>query len=31
MDRMLTLSGGRRKIPVIVDGDRVTIGHMGKG
>jgi len=26
---MLTHSGGRRRVPVIVDGDRVTIGFGG--
>ena len=29
LDRMLQFSGGRRDVPVIVDGDRVTIGFGG--
>ena len=29
LQRMLTHSGGRRRVPVIVDGDRVTIGFGG--
>lgn len=29
LDRMLAFSGGRREVPVIVDGDRVTIGFAG--
>ncbi len=29
LDRMLTYSGGRRRVPVIVDDDRVTIGFGG--
>jgi glutaredoxin len=27
--RMLELSGGQRRVPVIVEGDRVTIGYGG--
>jgi glutaredoxin 3 len=26
---MLALSGGRRQVPVIVEGERVTVGFMG--
>jgi glutaredoxin len=29
LDRMLKHSGGRRDVPVIVDGERVTIGFGG--
>jgi glutaredoxin len=29
LDRMLTFSKGRRDVPVIVDGDTVTIGFGG--
>ena len=29
LNRMLEFSGGRREVPVIVDGDRVTIGFGG--
>lgn len=29
LDRMLQYSGGRRDVPVIVEGDRVTIGFGG--
>lgn len=29
LSRMLKFSGGRREVPVIVDGDRVTIGFGG--
>jgi hypothetical protein len=29
MDAMLELSDGTRKVPVIVDGDKVTIGYGG--
>jgi hypothetical protein len=29
LQRMLAFSGGRRAVPVIVDGDRVTIGFGG--
>jgi glutaredoxin 3 len=29
MDRMLALNGGVRRVPVIVDGDKVTIGFGG--
>jgi hypothetical protein len=29
MKRMLELSGGERKVPVIVEGGKVTIGYGG--
>ena len=29
LDRMLALTKGRRDVPVIVDGERVTIGFGG--
>lgn len=29
LERMLTFSNGRRSVPVIVEGDRVTIGFGG--
>lgn len=29
LDRMLTYSKGRREVPVIVDGEKVTIGFGG--
>ena len=29
LDEMLTLSGGRRQVPVIVDGEKVTVGFGG--
>ncbi len=29
LDEMLSLSGGRRQVPVIVDGDKVTVGFGG--
>ena len=29
LERMLTLSGGKRRVPVIVEGDKVTIGFGG--
>ncbi len=29
MDEMLTYSNGARKVPVIVEGDKVTIGYGG--
>jgi hypothetical protein len=29
LDRMLTYSGGRRQVPVIVEGEKVTIGFGG--
>ncbi|MCP4350550.1 MAG: glutaredoxin family protein [Desulfobacterales bacterium] len=29
MDEMLKLSGGERRVPVIVEGDKVTIGYGG--
>jgi len=28
-NRMLEFSGGRRQVPVIVDGDKVTVGFGG--
>jgi len=31
LEAMLNLSGGNRKIPVIVDDGRVTIGFQGRG
>jgi hypothetical protein len=31
LEKMLILSKGRRKIPVIVEGERVTVGFKGKG
>jgi glutaredoxin len=31
LDIMLGLSGGERKIPVIIDNGTVTIGYEGKG
>lgn len=31
LETMLVLSNGRRKIPVIVEGDRVQVGYRGKG
>ena len=31
LERMLKLSGGTRKIPLIVDGDRIIVGYQGKG
>ncbi len=31
MQEMLVLSKGDRKVPVIVDGGRVTVGYQGKG
>jgi hypothetical protein len=31
LKKMLTLSKGQRKIPVIVDGERVIVGYRGKG
>jgi len=27
---MLALTGGRQQVPVIVDGDKVTIGFLGE-
>ena len=30
LDKMLKYSDGRRKVPVIVDGDKVLIGFKGK-
>jgi len=29
LERMLTLTNGRRDVPVIADGDKVTIGFGG--
>ncbi|GBC62727.1 glutaredoxin [Desulfonema ishimotonii] len=29
IEEMLRLSGGQRKIPVIVEGDRITVGYGG--
>lgn len=29
MKAMLTYTGGKMQVPVIVDGDKVTIGFMG--
>jgi hypothetical protein len=29
MEEMLAYSGGKTQVPVIVDGDRVTVGFMG--
>ena len=29
LKEMLMLSGGRRQVPVIVDGDNVTVGFLG--
>ena len=29
MEEMLSVSGGERAVPVIVDGDKVTVGHGG--
>jgi hypothetical protein len=29
MDEMLTLANGQRKVPVIVEGDKVTVGYGG--
>ena len=29
LDEMLSLSGGRRQIPVVVDRDKVTVGFGG--
>jgi glutaredoxin 3 len=29
LDRMLTFSGGKRRVPVIVEGGKVTIGFGG--
>lgn len=31
LEEMLQLSQGERRVPVIVDGGKVTIGWMGKG
>lgn len=31
LEKMLVLSRGMRKIPVIVEGDMVTVGYLGKG
>ena len=29
MEEMLSISGGERAVPVIVDGDKVTVGYGG--
>lgn len=29
MDEMLSVSGGDRSVPIIVDGDNVTVGYGG--
>ncbi len=29
LSEMLKLSGGKRQVPVIVDGDKVTVGFLG--
>jgi len=29
LDEMLKMSNGQRKVPVIVDGDNVTVGYGG--
>lgn len=31
LDKMLALTKGIRKVPVIVTGDQVAIGYQGKG
>ena len=31
LDEMLALTSGVRKVPVIVEGDQVTVGYQGKG
>ena len=31
LERMLEYTGGKRKVPVIVEGQEVTIGFEGKG
>jgi glutaredoxin len=31
LEKMLALSNGQRKVPVIVEGERVTVGFQGKG
>ena len=30
LNEMLVLSGGRRQVPVIVEGDKVTVGFAGE-
>jgi glutaredoxin len=30
LEKMLTLSNGQRRVPVIVEGDAVTVGFRGK-
>jgi len=30
LDRMLKYSGGNRKVPVIVEGEKITVGFNGK-
>ena len=29
LKEMMALSGGRRQVPVIVDGDKITVGFLG--
>jgi len=29
LEKMLSLSGGRRQVPVIVEGEKVTVGFLG--
>jgi glutaredoxin len=31
LEKMLVFSNGQRKVPVIVEGERVTVGYQGKG
>ncbi len=31
LDKMLALTKGIRKVPVIVEGDQVAVGYLGKG
>jgi len=31
LEKMLVFSNGQRKIPVIVEGERVTVGFKGEG
>lgn len=31
LEKMLVLSNGQRKIPVIVEGEQITVGFQGKG
>ena len=30
LKKMLAISGGRRQVPVIVEGDKVTVGFLGE-